>query len=219
MIKGAIFDLDGTLFDSMFIWDTIGSDYLHSIGYQPKENLGNVVKTSSLYQVACHFKSEYGVSLSLDEIMNGVNNMVEKYYKYEVLLKPGISEFLKRLKENNVKMCIATATDKHLVEMATERCGIRKYFSEIFTCTAVGHGKNEPNIYREALKHLDTDKSQTVIFEDALYAIKTAKKDGFITTGILDCHEKNQTEVQSISDFYITDFNDCEAFWLFATKL
>ncbi len=71
MLKGAIFDFDGTLFDSMFIWDTIGEAYLRSIGYEPKENLNEVFKTFSLYQAACYYQSEYGVTWSMDEIMTG----------------------------------------------------------------------------------------------------------------------------------------------------
>ena len=97
MIKGAIFDLDGTLFDSMFIWDTIGEIYLRSIGYEPKENLNETFKTMSLYNAACYYKSEYGVTLSVDEIMDGVNRMVEKYYINEVQLKPGVYDFVKHL--------------------------------------------------------------------------------------------------------------------------
>ena len=130
MIKGAIFDLDGTLFDSMFIWDTIGEIYLRSIGYEPKENLNETFKTMSLYNAACYYKSEYGVTLSVDEIMDGVNRMVEKYYINEVQLKTGVYDFVKHLHNIGVKMCIATATDKYLVETALERCGINECFQK-----------------------------------------------------------------------------------------
>lgn len=208
MIKGAIFDLDGTLFDSMFIWDTIGEIYLRSIGYEPKENLNRTFKTMSLYNAACYYKTEYGVTLSVEEIMNGVNTMVEKYYRYEVPLKEGVADFLEALHQKGVKMCIATATDKYLVEAALERCGISRYFSEIFTCTSVGHSKSEPIIYREALKHLGTPKEETFVFEDAIYAVKTAKKDGFTVVGIYDSHEECYEEVRELSDYYITDYTD-----------
>lgn len=212
MIKGAIFDLDGTLFDSMFIWDTIGEIYLRSIGYEPKENLNETFKTMSLHDAACYYQSKYGVTLSVEELINGVNAMVEKYYRYEVSLKEGVAEFLEALHQKGVKMCIATATDKYLVEAALERCNISKYFSEIFTCTSVGHGKSEPIIYREALKHLGTEKSETYVFEDAIYAVKTAKKDGFTVVGIYDSHEECYKEVKEISDYYIKDYADTECF-------
>lgn len=212
MIKGAIFDLDGTLLDSMHIWNNMGERYLRSIGYEPRENLNDTFRTLSLYQAACYYISEYGVDLSVDEIMNGINNMIEKYYRNEAVLKAGAAEFLKKLNDNGVKMCIATATDKYLVEAALKHCGISEYFSDIFTCTSVGHGKDEPVIYREALKHLDTDKSETVIFEDSFYALRTAKKDGFITAAIFDLYEKNQSELKALADFYITDYSDEKIF-------
>lgn len=213
MIKGAIFDLDGTLLDSMWIWDNIGEAYLRSIGYEPKENLTEAFRTFSLYQAACYYKSEYGVTLSVDEIMNGINSMVEKYYENDVVLKSGADEFLNRLQKIGVRMCIATATDKYLVEAALKRCRVDGYFSDIFTCTSVGHGKDEPDIYRAALNHLGTDKSDTVVFEDSLFALKTAKADGFITAAVADCHEKNQSELRSLADCYITDYSDTEQFF------
>lgn len=212
MIKGAIFDLDGTLLDSMHIWNNMGERYLRSIGYEPRENLNDTFRTLSLYQAACYYISEYGVDLSVDEIMNGINNMIEKYYRNEAVLKAGAAEFLKKLNDNGVKMCIATATDKYLVEAALKHCGISEYFSDIFTCTSVGHGKDEPVIYREALKHLDTDKSETVVFEDSFYALRTAKKDGFITAAIFDSYEKNQSELKALADFYITNYTDEKTF-------
>ena len=138
MIKGAIFDLDGTLLDSMFIWDTIGEDYLRTIGYEPKEKLNETFKNLSLQQAACYYISEYGVTLTVDEIVDGVNKMIEKYYIDEVRLKPGVKELLQKFKDSEVKMCIATATDIHLVKAALERLSIDRYFSEIFTCSSVG---------------------------------------------------------------------------------
>ncbi len=219
MIKGAIFDLDGTLFDSMFVWDTIGEIYLRSIGYEPKENLNETFKTMSLYNAACYYKSEYGVTLSVDKIMDGVNRMVEKYYINEVQLKTGVYDFIKHLHNIGVKMCIATATDKYLVEAALERCGIKECFSEIFTCTSVGHSKDEPDIYREALRHLATPKEDTFVFEDAIYAIRTAKKDGFRVVAIYDKSEENQAEIKSLCDYYITDYTDMQEFWKFAAPM
>ena len=219
MIKGAIFDLDGTLFDSMFIWDTIGEIYLRSIGYEPEENLNEAFRTMSLYNAACYYKSNYGVTLSVDEIMDGVNRMVEKYYMNEIQLKPGVYDFVKHLHNIGVKMCIATATDKYLVEAALERCGIKECFSEIFTCTTVGHSKDEPDIYREALKHLGTPKDDTLVFEDAIYAIRTAKKNGFRVVAIYDKSEENQAEVKALCDFYISDYTNIKEFWKFASPM
>ena len=213
MLKGAIFDLDGTILDSMFIWDTIGEDYLRSLGIEPKENLKETFKTFTLEQAAQYYIENYEVTLSVDEIIDGVNKMVEGYYAETVKLKPGIEVFLEKLKAKGIKMCIATVTDKHLVEAALGRLGIRNCFSEIFTCASVGHSKEEPHIYREAQKHLNTEKGETVVFEDALHALKTAKADGFVTVGVFDIHEENQEELERMADCYIENYSDFEKFW------
>lgn len=219
MIQGAIFDVDGTLLDSMSNWTTIGERYLHSIGYEPKEGLNETIRSMSLYQAACYCKSEYGITRSVEEIMAGVNGLVEHYYRNEASLKPGAAEFLAQLKRCGVKMCIATATDRYLVEAGLERCGIRDYFSELFTCGGVGHGKDEPVIYQNALAHLQTSKHHTVVFEDAFYAAETAKKDGFPVVAVYDPHEKKQAELQALSDFHLTRYSDFDLFWRFASEL
>ena len=102
-ISGAIFDVDGTLLDSMSIWDTIGADYLRSIGYIPRENLNEIFKNMSLLQAAEYYRNEYGVTLRVEEIMSGVNAMLEQFYQYEAPLKPGAAELLARLRQNRVK--------------------------------------------------------------------------------------------------------------------
>ena len=204
-IRGAIFDVDGTLLDSMFIWDTIGETYLRSIGYQPKENLNETFKNMSLHQAACYYQTEYGVTLSIDQIMDGVNAMLERYYRFEVPLKPGVAELLERLRQNGVKLCIATATDRHLVEAALDRCGVLSCFGEIFTCNEVGHGKDEPDIFEVALRFLGTRREETLVFDDALYAVRTAKEAGFPVAAVYDSHERSQAEVRARSDLYLED--------------
>jgi HAD superfamily hydrolase (TIGR01509 family) len=204
-IRGAIFDVDGTLLDSMFIWDTIGEAYLRSIGYQPKENLNETFKNMSLRQAARYYQTEYGVTLSIDQIMDGVNAMLERYYRFEVPLKPGVAELLERLRQSGVKLCIATATDRHLVEAALDRCGVLSCFGEIFTCNEVGHGKDEPDIFEAALRFLGTRREETLVFDDALYAVRTAKGAGFLVAAVYDSHERSQAEVRARSDLYLED--------------
>ena len=204
-IRGAIFDVDGTLLDSMFIWDTIGETYLRSIGYQPKENLNETFKNMSLRQAARYYQTEYGVTLSIDQIMDGVNAMLERYYRFEVPLKPGVAELLERLRQSGVKLCIATATDRHLVEAALDRCGVLSCFGEIFTCNEVGHGKDEPDIFEASLRFLGTRREETLVFDDALYAVRTAKEAGFLVAAVYDSHERSQAEVRARSDLYLED--------------
>ena len=208
MIKGAIFDLDGTLLDSMFIWDTIGEDYLRSLGKEPHEDLKETFMTLTLEEAAEYYREHYGVTLSVKEIVDGVNAMVEGIYRTKVTLKPGIVGYLRWLKENGARMCVATVTDRYLVEETLERLGVRNYFSEIFTCAEVGYGKDKPIIYQKALEHLGTEKDETYVFEDMLFALNTAKTDGFPTVGVYDRHEADQDELKRLADYYVLDFTD-----------
>ena len=206
MIKGAIFDLDGTLLDSMFIWDTIGEVYLRSLDIEPRENLAEAFKTFTLEQAAEYYREHYGVALSVNEIVDGVNEMVAKLYRTKVTLKDGVRDFLEALKSQGVKMCVATVTDRPIVEDVLNRLGIRDFFTEIFTCAEVGYNKETPHIYRAALEALGTKKDETVVFEDALHALMTAKNDGFPVAAVYDKHELRQTEMKANGDYYITDY-------------
>ena len=206
MLKGAIFDFDGTLVDSMFIWETFGEDYLRSLGKVPKENLREVFATFTLEQAAEYYRKYYGVTLSVEEIVSGINEMVLQSYRTKVGLKPGVVELFEMLKNQGVKMCVATVTDRYVVEEVLVKLGVRKYVSEIFTCADVGFNKESPEIYRKALDYLKTEKTETVVFEDAFYALMTAKNDGFIVAGVYDKHEKNQVQMKANADYYISDY-------------
>ena len=214
-IKCAIFDFDGTLFDSMYIWDNVADTYLRSLGKTPTSTLREDVRALSLYQSACYFKKEYDLSLSTNEIVTGVNQIIERYYLYEVLPKAGVVEFLEQLKNSGVTMCIATATDRYLIESALKRCKMEHYFDAIFTCGEVGHGKDEPVIFRKAMESFDADLVETLVFEDALHAVCTAKADGFTVIAVADDSEMRQSEIYKLSDFYIESFENTEAFWNF----
>ena len=217
MIQAAIFDFDGTLFDSMFIWDTAGETYLRSIGKEPADDLQSILKPMSLYQSAAYLGEHYGIPLSTEEIMNGINRTVEDFYFHTVEPKPGVIAFLEELDRKGMHMCIATATDRYQVEAALVRCGMKHFFSEIFTCTEVGSGKDRPLIFRRAMEHLDTDRSNTVVVEDAWHAIRTAKEDGFLVAAVYDSHERMQSSVRGAADVYLTDYSSTEAFWKFAS--
>ncbi|MEA4921552.1 MAG: HAD family phosphatase [Clostridiaceae bacterium] len=209
-IEGAIFDLDGTLLDSMFIWDTIGEDYLRTRGIEPRENLNERFKNMSLYQAACYYQTEYGLTESTDTIMADINDMIHDFYIGEVRPKMGVPQVLEELGRRKVKMCIATATDRHLVEAALGRLGLLSYFGDIFTCSSVGYGKDEPYIYNTAHSFLQTPKDVTWVFEDALYAVKTAKKAGYHVVGVFDRSSGHDAEIKSLADIYIGSFKEME---------
>lgn len=219
MITGAIFDVDGTLLDSMSVWDTIGEDYLRSIGYTPRENLNETFQTMSLHQAARYYQSEYRVGLPLEEIMDGVNGLLEDFYRRKAPLKPGAGDFVRELARCGVGLCIATATERPLVEAALGRHGVLDCFDDILTCTMVGSGKDQPFIYRQALERIGGDRSGVVVFEDALHAARTAKADGFPVAAVYDSHEKRQDELKALADIYLTDFSQFDSLWKFASAL
>ncbi len=216
MLRGVIFDFDGTLFDSMFIWESAGERYLSSIGIKPRDDINTRVRSMSLLQAALYVKEEYSIDMTVKEITDGINRMVEDLYLYRVQPKRGVREFLEEMKKRNIGMCIATATDRYQIEGALKRCGMEDYFSEIFTCTDTGHGKDESYIFRLAMEHLKTDKDSTIVMEDAYHAVKTAKEDGFLTVGVYDRFEEKQEEMKKFCDCYLDDFSDLNKFWKFA---
>lgn len=216
-IKCAIFDFDGTLFDSMFIWESVGEIYLRSLGKEAKASLREDVRALSLYQSACFMREEYDLSLSVEQIMEGINQTVENFYIHEVLPKSGVMDFLERMRKVKIPMCIATASERYQIQAALSRCGMEQYFEAIFTCGEIGHGKDEPVIFQKAMMHFGADRSTTIVFEDAIHAVKTAKADGFMVAAVFDDSEKRQSEIRILSDCYISDFENTEDFWKFVS--
>ena len=210
-IRGAIFDFDGTLMDSMHIWDSLGAAYLKTLGITADDDLNDILMTMSMAEGAAHFQSHYKVQKTVEEITDGINQQIEYWYFEVVQLKEGVKPLLEHFKKQGIKMCIATATDQYLVEACLKRNHIFDYFEAIFTCTQVKASKESPLIYLTALEHLNTDISKTLVFEDALYAIQTAKNAGFHVVGVYDqFSEDGQEEIKSTADRYLKTFSDWE---------
>jgi len=209
--KGVIFDLDGTLLDSMPVWSNISGRYLQSVGRTPSPDLRGKIKTMSLLQSAQLLREQYQLPYTNEEVCQQINDLIEDQYLSFVMLKPHVLDFLQRLRKAGVNMCIATATDRYLVEAALKRLDIAEYFSFIITCSEVGCGKDEAVIFQKALEQLNTQLNETVVFEDALHAIKTAKAAGFTVVGIHDLSaKKDEQEIRSIADRYIYSFKEWE---------
>lgn len=209
-IKGAVLDLDGTLLDSLDIWDTVAGIYLESIGCRPQENLNEVIRNMSLFQAAGYLRRQYDIPLSQAEITDGIYTQLKKYYRGEVRLKAGVRDLLLYLRQKGIRMCVATAGDRRLAQAALKRCGIFSAFEGIIACDELYTGKNKPEIYEQAMKLLGTRRAETLVFEDALYALQTAKKAGCMTVAVYDCHEMHQNEMQVQSDLYLKDFTHLE---------
>ena len=210
-LQGAIFDVDGTLLDSMPIWDTVGADYLRAQGITPRPGLRRAICTMSLRQTAAYFRREYGLTQREEEIMAGIDRMLEHFYGAEARPKPGVLSFLEGLRQQGVKMAVATATDRYLVEMALERNGMLPYFQGIFTCTEVGAGKEKPDVFFKALAALGTPMEATPVFEDAYYAAATAKAAGFPVVAVYDPSGAGEwARLQQLADKSIFQYGQLE---------
>ena len=217
-IECAIFDFDGTLFDSMFIWENAGEMYLRSLGIEPTPSMREDIRTLSLYQSAVYFQQVYEISQSVEQIMSGINETIEHFYINDVLPKQGVIEFLDKMKSFNIPMCIASASDRYQIEAALNRCNMNHYFDAIFTCSEIGYGKDEPYIFRQAIQYFNASRNSTIVFEDAFHAIQTAKSDDFTVVAVYDESEKRQKEIKKLADCYILEFKKTEDFWKFIEK-
>lgn len=211
MIKGAIWDVDGTLLDSMKLWDHLASDYLKSIGKNPEENLEDILFTMSMQKGAEYMKSAYELDLSIQEIIDGMNDTMARFYRDQAELKEGAYELLRDMKNAGIEMIIATSTDRQHIEAALSRLKILEYFKKILTCSEVGVGKVKPDIYLLAAKELGTKPAETLVLEDAYHAAKTAKDAGFVVAGIYDASSaSHQSDVKDVSDIYMEKYNGLE---------
>lgn len=219
MLKGIIFDFDGTLFDSMSVWHNAGEMYLRTVGREPEKGLASLLKDMSLQQAAACLRQRYRLPLSPGEVMAGINRTVEAFYLHTVLPKAGAAALLNALHRQKIPMCIATATDRYLVEAALERCGMRHFFPEILTSSMVGCGKDQPHIYRMAAQQLGGEKSSVLVVEDACYAIATAKRDGFTVVGVHDAYETDTATVKALADIYLPDYSQLTDFWKLVERM
>lgn len=211
MIEGIIFDVDGTILDSMEIWMNVGKRYLESLEIQAEDNLGEVLFSLTMKEGAEHIKSNYALDFSVEEIIEGINDIVYKFYAREAQPKKGIQQFLRWAYEQKIPMTVATSTDRPLIEAAFARLSLGDYFGKIFTTTEIGKGKGEPDIYIAAQQYMKSSRENTWLIDDALYALKTAADYGFHTVGVYDpSSEKEQEEIVETADVYIRGWDAYE---------
>jgi len=203
----AIFDMDGTLIDSMLAWENLGRDYLKQKGIVVPENLNEIINAMSLTESANYFMRQFGIKDSVKKIISDINKLIEDKYRYEIPLKPYVKEYLSSLKRDGVTMCIATATPIELAEVVLKRLRVLQYFSCIVCCDEVGVGKTKPDVYYLSIKKLGANVEDTMVYEDADYAIDTAKKAGFYTIGVYDeAAVRSKEEMKLLCDKYIESF-------------
>lgn len=182
--KYAIFDMDGTLIDSMVFWKNLATEYLTSKGIlQIPADILEQIKPMTMSESAALFRREFGLTGDVEAQMN---EMMEDHYRNDIPLKPGVWEYLENLHRQGVRMCVASATAEHLMESCLTRLGVRQYFEYLLSCETVGAGKRSPLVYQEAARRLGAVPGQIAVYEDALYAVQTAKAAGFHVVGVYD---------------------------------
>lgn len=212
--KAAIFDYDGTVVDSMGMWRSTGSSYARKLGAELSDEeadrkLNTQLRGLSLEESAALFREEYGAKGTDEEILADVLDMVFVNYENNIECKKGIIDVLEDLQANGVKMCIATASQRRMIESANARLGIGKYFDKVFTCLELETNKREPDIYMKAAEFFGCDVSEILVFEDVLHAANTAARAGFPVVGVYDEESAQEKEqLKSISRLYIDSYAD-----------
>ena len=200
-----IFDLDGTLLDSLGAWDNAGVNYLLSRGLEPYENMTEELVQLSLLDGARLIKKRYNLPETAEQILEDTLAPVKKHYQTDIPAKSKVPALLDYLRSEGIKMAVATASDSELTKAALARLGLLDYFEFIITCDEVGVGKRSPLVYETALTRLKTEKSRTLVVEDALYAVETAHKAGFPTVGIAEQKSAlDAPKIAAVADLFIS---------------
>ena len=209
-ITGAIFDFDGTVFDSMHIWKGVKFQFFDRIGLVLNEEQREEFKKLFLLDAIELAKTRFDLKMTDKELFDEFFTLIKEKYLADTEPKNDIIEFLEKLKAKGVKMGIATATGEPALVAVLEKFNMLQYFSCIYSTYTVGASKTEPKVYDVVLNELGTDKETTWIFEDALYAAKTAKKAGYNVVGIYDKSELEQEELKKLVDIYIHNYSELD---------
>jgi HAD superfamily hydrolase (TIGR01509 family) len=208
-MKAAIFDMDGTLLDSMWVWEKLADEYLLSIGVNPPSDLREHLKPLSLLDSCYYMKETLKIDKSPKQMNQEMEGILEGYYKEKFQLKPFVKETLDLLKSKGIRMCVATATDDRLVEMALSRLRIMDYFEFIQTSNSCGIGKKDPRFFKLTIEKLNLDPKEIWVFEDAVHCVISAKKCGLNVVAIKDESASDDIEeIKKYADVYIRNFSE-----------
>lgn len=208
-IGAVIFDMDGSLVDSMWMWRAIDIEYLGRYGIPLPENLQSEIEGMSFGETALYFKEHFPIPDSLEEIKQTWNRMAWDKYIYEVPLKKGIPEFLNGCRTHGIRLSIATSNSRELVENVAATHQLREYFTSIVTGSDVERGKPAPDIYLEAAGQLGILPSECLVFEDIVAGIQAGKNAGMRVCAVEDAYSAHDRErKKELADYYIEDYMD-----------
>lgn len=208
-MDAVLFDLDGTLVDSMWMWKEIDIEYLGRFGYACPPDLQKVIEGMSFSETAEYFKHRFQIPDSIDEIKNAWIQMSIEKYRKEVPLKPGVMKFLQYLERTGKKAGIATSNGRAMVDAVLESLKIRPYLQVIATACEVSAGKPAPDIYLEVARRLQADPSRCMVFEDVPAGILAGRRAGMKVCAVEDEFSAGmRREKRALADFYINDYNE-----------
>lgn len=204
-----IFDMDGTLTDSMPYWKALGRDYLRSKGVEPDESLLWMVKTMTMAESARYFMDAFHIPGPPERIVAEMEAVMEARYKSDIPLKPGVPEYLEALRAKGTRLCVATATAVPLAEACFRRLGVAECFDFILSCEDISRSKEYPDIFLLAAERFQVMPSDCAVYEDACYAARTAKNAGFYTVGVYEeSGAAEWPELKALSDKVILDWRE-----------
>ena len=206
-IEAVIFDMDGSLVDSMWMWRAIDIEYLGRYGIALPEDLQTKIEGMSFRETACYFKEHFAIPDSLEEIMAEWNRMAWNKYMYEVPLKKGIPDFLRHCREKGIRLGIATSNSRELVENVAAVHNLREYFTCIMTGSEVLRGKPNPDIYLAVAHGLGVPAGRCLVFEDIVAGILAGKNAGMRVCAVEDEYSADSRDrKRELADYYIDDY-------------
>ena len=208
-IKAVIFDMDGTLIDSMWLWKAIDIEYLKKFGHDLPADLQGSIEGKSFTETAQYFKERFDIPDSVEVIKAEWNQMAWAYYEKKVTIKEQAEEFLQHLKDKNIATGIGTSNSKEMVALIVDKFNIGDYFASIRTSCEVAAGKPSPDIYLKVAEDLGVKPEECLVFEDVPMGIMAAKNAGMKCCAIYDDFSKHiATEKKKLADYYVDSFTD-----------
>ena len=209
MIEAVIFDLDGSMVDSMWIWRSIDIEYLGKFGITLPDNLQACIEGMSFSETAAYFKERFDLPDDLETIKADWNRMARDKYAHEVPVKEGVKELLSYCKEHGIKAGIATSNSRELVESVVRAHQMESCFGCIMTACEVEKGKPAPDIYLAVAGELAVNPENCLVFEDIIPGIQAGKAAGMQVCAVYDKYSEYQdTEKHRLADYYTYGFGE-----------